>query len=88
MTAYIQKKKSRDEKRNDLIDNKDLLCSHGRLNLLKYTMVKYIPEYLYNDMKKIRRKYWDKKKYWELDTSEDFLLLTNDDIKYNNIRCE
>ena len=39
-------------------------------------------------MKKILRKYWDRKKSLGLHTSDDYPKLTNYDISEENIKCE
>ena len=55
-----------------IIDNKECLCTHGHLHPLKSRMRKCIPTSLYNDLKWILEKYWDKKKSYALNSIEDY----------------
>ena len=49
---------------------------------------KYIPDNLYNNIKEILRKDWDRKRMLGIHLSGDYPELTDYDISEGNIKCE
>ena len=76
------------EYRKYLIFNKQCLCFHGHLNPTKARKGKYISETLYNNMKKILRKDWYRKRLLGLHSSDDYPELNIYEISESNIKCE
>ena len=70
-----------------ILNHKYLFFPNGNIHHLKSTLRKYIPVTVYNELKKILKKYCDRKNYYALNMNNEHPDITNFEISDQNIRC-